>query len=221
MINWPQEIRTGIEEANEEGSHTERDTHTFHPSQIANCKRQATISKLGLSNHTTETLGNFLAGTLFHEWVEENLDLGDSVVHEVSCGLENDGIKFTGHADIWDVEEGILYDIKTRGDYFHGGFQYLDPPNDRHITQLSVYMRCLEVSEAQVIYVDKKNPTHIQTWPEGDTFDLTHERYMEPIRKAKQIKEELEAFESEHGHLPEKKSEVPFEKDDCWVCENE
>lgn len=227
MINWKQTIEDTLARENDNDSHTERDLGTFHASQLGKCKRQATISKLGLESHSPETLGNFLAGTLFHEWVEENVEIENlvfetPVIHkETTPQRPEKTLNFVGHADAWDTENNVLYDFKTRGDYFRGGFQYLETPVDRHVDQLHIYMRALEVERGQIVYVDKKNPAHVRTWPEDGLFDFDWERYRDLVRKARDIQKALMAFKDMNGRLPETKEQVPFEKDDCWVCEQE
>lgn len=217
-IDWKSEIGAALERKRDPESHVERDPGTFHASQIGYCKRQAYLSKLGLKTHDVNTLGAFEVGTVWHEWLENHL--GPELPHvdfEVPVRFEDATITWVGHADAYDRENGVLYDFKTRSDFYSsdGEFRYFSPPVDRHLDQLHVYMRSLEVEDAHIVYLSKKNITDLQVWPEdGIRFDW--ERYNGLNRKAREIKTQVE----ERG-IPTVPEEIPFEKCGCWVCDGE
>jgi hypothetical protein len=142
-VDWETQIGQTIRDTAEQDSHVERDTVTFHPSQLAKCKRQATLAKLGLKDFDTDTLGTFRAGTIIHEWVQSELSAQFSdceFKREIEQTYRNpdsgEEICVTGHADLWDPKQGIVYDFKTRGGWYN-----FNPPTDRHLDQLTLYRR--------------------------------------------------------------------------------
>lgn len=222
LIDWQNQIHQSLDRDNDKTSHRELDPNTYHPSQIAKCKRQCAISKLGLEDMQPSDLGNMLTGTLIHEWFEDNIQPGlEDVFFELPVehreGPEPE-IRWVGHTDVYDSRNGVLYDFKTRGDYFKRNgekdFQYLDWPDEHHRNQLLVYMRCLEVEYAQVVYVDKKNPANVQVCPEDGPMVFDWDDYNDLVRKAREIQDWLM-----ENDLPESKDGLPFEPCGCWLCE--
>lgn len=213
-INWNAQIERSLHVANDGDSHTEPDAYTFHPSQLARCKRQATISKYGLETHDTKTLGIFHTGTLIHQWLEQEMDgRFPGVHHETTIEQEyvtDDGaIVVTGHADVWDEHNGVVYDFKTRGGWYN-----FDPPSERHLNQLTLYMDALDANAGQVVYINKKD-LEVRTWPERDTFAFDHDRRDELVEKARAIREGVRDVEIET------RADVPFAPCGCWLCGKE
>lgn len=222
-LDWEQEIARSLHVNNDPDSHTEADDDfTFHPSQLARCKRQAAIAKLGLESHDTTTLGIFHTGTLIHEWLEYEfggripgveLEIGveqvyrDTVV-EGSRGVEAEPITITGRADVYDAHADVVYDFKTRG-----GWYKFDPPSERHLDQLTLYMDALDAAAGQVVYINKKN-LEVKTWPGGETFAFDPDRRDALVAKAVAIRDGLR----EHDGTIETAADVPFEPCDCWLC---
>lgn len=209
-INFGEEIQAALEADNDPESHVEHDPRVFHPSQIGYCKRQCYFSKLGLSDNTT-ILGTFQTGTLIHEWIEEHVgDRLPGVEFERPVSVDVDGVTFTGHADAVDAESGVVYDFKSRASWYR-----FDPPTQRHVDQLHVYMAATGCDEAQVVYVSKKD-LEVKTWPEDGTFGFDESRFAELVAKAKDIRNVVE----ERG-VAESIDEVPYAKCGCFVCSNE
>jgi hypothetical protein len=219
MIGFEDLIERRIHAEQDDDSHIERDATTFHPSQLARCKRQATLSKFGLDDHDTQTLGRFWIGTTIHEWLEESFEHrldGVEFEKKVSHHVEYTGgavktvVHITGHADVYDAHENAVYDFKTRS-----GWYKFDPPEDRHLDQLTLYMAALGADKALVVYISK-NDLEVRTYPEDGFFEFDEERYEDLIEKAKEMKD---AFEE--AGVPETVEEVPFEPCGCWLCESE
>lgn len=217
-IDWGAQIARTLHVNNNGDSHTERgDAVTFHPSQLSRCKRQATISKYGLEEHDTKTLGAFHVGTLLHEWLEGELaGRLPGVEHEIpvtNSYADPDGgggiIEITGHADVYDEHAGVVYDFKTRG-----GWYKFDPPSERHINQLTLYMDALGADAGQIVYINKKD-MGVRTWPDGETF-----AFDPPIRdgllsKAREIRDAVTDMDVMAV------SDVPFDPCGCWLCNME
>ncbi|SDG14164.1 hypothetical protein SAMN05216218_11629 [Halorientalis regularis] len=115
-VDWEAQIGQSIRDTAEQDSHVERDAVTFHPSQLAKCKRQATLAKLGLKDFDTHTLGTFRAGTLVHEWVQSELadqfpdcEFEREIEEAYTNPVNGEEIRLTGHADLWDPEQEIVY----------------------------------------------------------------------------------------------------------------
>lgn len=216
-IDWEAQLARTLAVANDDDSHTEPDAITFHPSQLARCKRQAAISKLGLEEHDTETLGLFQVGTLVHEWLEDTFEGRIPGVHceyPVTREYRRPGragvVRITGTADVYDEHDNVVYDWKTRG-----GWYKFDPPSDRHMDQLTLYMDALDAAAGQVVYLNKKN-LEVRTWPEDDTFAFEPDRRDELVEQAFEMREALKQTDE-----IETRSDLPFERCGCWLCEQE
>lgn len=214
-IDWSDHVERTLHLDHDGDSHTERDAYVFHPSQLARCKRQATISKFGLDEHDTKTLGIFKTGTLIHEWLEEEMHgrlLGVHHEHEIrqEYEIENGAVVVKGHADVWDEHSGVVYDFKTRGGWYN-----FDPPRESHLDQLTLYMDALDAVAGQVVYINKKD-LEVRTWPEDGTFAFDPERRDELVEKASEMRDALK----EVGEISSR-DDVPFEPCDCWLCNKE
>lgn len=230
MIDWKDRIERRLHTQNDQGSHTEADTNTFHPSALSRCKRQCAISKLGLEDHDTNTLWNFYLGTRQHEdiqsWFEgtlEGVEFEKELSHEEP--FSHDGIqsilKFTGHCDVYDGYENVIYDFKTRKSW-----QGFDGASDSHKDQLTTYMKMAGVEQGQLVYVIKSAPWDdskdiIKTWPEEGFFAFDEDRWQTILDRAKDINTGLYEFVEEYDRLPESRDELPFEKCGCWICSSE
>lgn len=218
MIDWQTQIERTLYAQHNETSHTEEHDAVFHPSQLARCERQAVISKFGLEEHDTETLGVFKIGTMIHSWLEESLDgrypgvefekeLSNEYTYRAD-GMEKT-IKITGRADVYDSHENTVYDFKTRN-----GWYKFDPPNDRHVKQLSLYMDALDAEHGQIVYINKSD-LEVRTWPENDVYDFEQGVVTNLVHKAQDIRGRIEDTEIETI------DDVPFEPCGCWLCNNE
>jgi len=215
-IDWQTQLARTLAVANDDESHTERDAVRFHPSQLARCDRQALISKFGLEEHDTETLGTFHVGTLIHEWLEEELGgryPGVHMEHPIAQEYRRPRqrmIEVVGTADVYDSHDGVVYDWKTRGGWYN-----FDPPSERHLDQLTLYMDALDATAGQVVYINKKN-LEVRTWPEDGTFGFDPERRDALIEQAFDLHERITAA----GEI-ETIDDVPAEPCGCWLCDQE
>lgn len=212
MLDFPSLVERELRASHDDESHVERDTFTFHPSQISRCRRQATISKLGLAEHDLQTLGYFEIGTVFHEWLEDRLSESFGGVHfERPVYHEVDAVTFTGRCDVYDEVQRTVYDFKTRS-----GWYKFDPPDEAHVDQLHVYMAAVGAEFGQVVYLSKKDLS-VRTWPDGERFTFDPDRFERIVGKAHDIRQSLEELDE----LPTTVEAVPFEPCGCWLCEQE
>ena len=216
-VDWEAQIGQTIRDTAEQDSHVEQDAITFHPSQLAKCKRQATLAKLGLKDFETDTLGTFQAGTLIHEWIQAELaaqfpdcKFEREIKKTYTNPASGEKIRVTGHADLWDPERGIVYDFKTRGGWYN-----FNPPTERHIDQLTLYMDALDAVAGQIVYINRKD-LEIRPWPADTTFSFDTGRRMELVQKAREIRDGIR----EAGEITSK-ADVPFEDCGCWLCGQE
>jgi len=241
MIDFKREIKRAVHDAQTDDSHTERDSGTFHPSQCGMCKRQMYLGKLGLKD-MTDAYGFFHSGTLIHEWLEDALNVG-AVAHEMSVEttVEHEGreLVFTGHCDVYDPVESVVYDFKSRG-----GWHRFSPPKDSHLDQLHVYMKALGVERAQIVYINKKCTTDVRTWPpsqdaewyesDEDETDYSQQQYIQfdedrwqsILDRVSDVATTIEL----HGHdrhPPTDPEDIPFESCQdagngyCYPCDRE
>lgn len=212
MIDFEQLIKRHLHVTNDTDSHTERNPHVFHPSQLARCKRQAAISKFGLDDHDTDTLGTFYVGTMIHEWLEgEFADRLEGVEFEKPLEKDYDaGITVTGHCDVYDSYDEAVYDFKTRSSWYN-----FNPPVDRHLDQLALYIDMVGADHGQIVYICKKN-LEVRTWPEKDLWTPSQTRVSGLIKKAVEMKDAVD----ENG-IPGTVANVPFDPCGCWLCDRE
>jgi CRISPR-associated exonuclease Cas4 len=219
-IPWETKIEQALNEMNDETSHRELDYFTFHPSQLSMCERQMYLSKLGIKSPNPKLLGIFRIGTMIHEFMENHVandieflefekPLSTSYVHNLPEG-HNVTIEVVGNCDCYDPNSDIVYDFKTRGSWYK-----FDPPNDKHLDQLTLYMDMLDIEEAQVIYINKTN-FEVRTYPENGTFEKQQDRLNYSLRKAERVS--MQIMKNGFAQSPK---EIPFEKCDCFVCEQE
>ena len=197
------------------GHDEDPEDNVFHASWMGYCKRQVYLSKTGLKYHDDKTLGIFRAGSRVHSFMEDEVfeELPRHLVFEKPIRpLEIDGVKFVGTADCIDMENGVIYDFKSRG-----GWYRFNPPTQRHLDQLHIYMKATGIHEAQVVYISKKD-FEVRTWPEDGTFEFDEERFQELVEKAKTVMDLIE----EHG-VAESEDELDdiVEKCDSFICKKE
>lgn len=202
-------------------AYAKRDPGTIDAHTIGFCKRQLYLSKLGLEERTTEDLGRFKTGTLIHDWLEEHMrdddEIEDVALEEYFDDYTVDGITFHGRADAYeDGDDEAVYDVKTRSNWYR-----FDPPKQRHIDQVLVYMKGFGADKGQIVYVSKKD-MEVRRWPadfddvEGDFFEFDEERFAELVDKCKEVKAEII-----RNGIATCEEEIPFEKCGCFICENE
>ena len=210
QIDFEHRLQLALEDANDPESHVERDAVTFHPSQIAACERQAYLGKLGLKDHT-EILGTFQTGTLIHEFIEEYVAPQLAAAEfEKEIELEIDGVRFVGHTDCYDEAGNACYDFKSRGGWYN-----FDPPSDRHLDQLHVYMAATGAEYGQVVYVSKKD-MEVRTWPEDGLFEFDEDRFDEIVTRARRVRGAIQS----HG-IATRPEEIPFDRCGCFLCRSE
>ena len=193
----------------DEGSHTEFNPRVFHPSSVGYHPWLMLVNKLGLSDKS-DLRGTFKTGELIHEYVQDALIEQDEVdvgAIEQEVQFTEDGLTFTGHADIVarspiskTGQEVVVYDIKSRANWYH-----FDPPCDRHLDQLHTYMRGLDAQYGQVIYISKKD-LEVRTWPEGAPFTFDESRWSDIKQRCRQVRDAI----IDHG-IPRDESEIPFD----------
>lgn len=184
-IDWAGKIAEALHDDND--NHTEHDEDTndgvFHASWMGYCKRNILTSKQGIEEKDAEDLGRFMTGTLIHEFMEHEVSgfLPDHVEMEDPIPeLEQGDLTFVGTADAVDHENEIIYDFKSRANWYK-----FDPPIQRHLDQLQIYMEAFDYDRAKVVYVSKSD-MEVKTWPEeeGEFIERDRSRYYELVAKA-------------------------------------
>jgi hypothetical protein len=220
-MNFHDTIPRLLDALQDDDSHTEYDPWTIHPSQAAKCPRQAYLSKLGLLDHSDHH-GTFQVGNLFHAFLEDHADRlvdlnagrTNQLQFERDVSVRVDDVHFVGTYDCYDPHENALYDFKT-----HANFRYLNRPVERHLDQLTVYMHALEVPNAKLVYLQKKD-FEVATHPEQDADNeyvaFDPERLDDVVDRARRVCEAV----ADYG-IPLDEASIPFEKCGCFMCESE
>ncbi|MDH5021752.1 PD-(D/E)XK nuclease family protein [Halobacterium rubrum] len=215
-----------LEFSRDPDSHTERDPYTFHPSQLGKCKRQAYLSKTGLSSVPT---GKVLPGVLIHAvleaYVREKFETSPRDIRAenlVQADLGG-GIQLVGTTDFYDADLGLVADFKTRGDDYFNGFHFYNGADQHQMDQVWLYLHATGADHAQVASVSKTDLSFQKVWPAhvpeipSDYLKASPRRVSWLVEnRAKPIRDEIDA----HGVAAEP-SEIPFEKCDCWMCDYE
>lgn len=210
-INWQKQIDDMVERHRTPGSHEEDDPEVFHASQVGYCKRQIYLKKVGADSYDKETLRKFHVGTRIHEEFEEEIQPRIPAVFEVPTKRRFDeyGVTVIGHADVYTGD--AVEDFKTRGSWYRH-----NPPVQRHLDQLFMYMLSLKVGKGRIVYVSKKD-YEVRTYPESGMLELDEQRvFQELLPKLEEVKEAVKKAPE-----PEYEEDVPFEKCGCWICDNE
>lgn len=212
-IDFEAEIQAALRDDRDPESHRELDPRKFHASQIGYCKRQAYLSKIGVKD-TDSVLGTFHTGTMVHEFMEHEVGPRLPDVMELETPVEHDlaGVTFVGHADAYDPRAGgVVYDFKSRAGWYN-----FDPPTQRHMDQLQVYMHALGADHGQIVYISKKD-LEVRTYPEdGATFEQNAAHMTNLRTKAAEIRDAIL-----RNGIAQDESEVPFDRCGCWICDNE
>lgn len=235
--------------------------HPSQLSMLPECPRQAFNRKMKIEKQEASDLGVFHVGTLIHEWLEHHVSerLPDAMEFEkpvegwyqetTSFGEVADlpdleekdthSIKIEGRCDAFDPEEGIVYDFKTTGKTGWGGDDTRYPEGfltdeDYHRDyrdQLQVYMACLGVKKAKIIYLHKLDLA-VKEYPRGaedatEVIEFDPERFREIMSEAVRVRNVVAQFvdETDEGHEFQLQRIMdeghPFEKcsqDNCWNC---
>ena len=213
MIDFQETVASIL--AAESNQFYERDPETFFASQIGFCLRQLYVNKLGLTE--SETLrGKYKAANLIQSYFEQEIgDQHPELETSQSVHLDEGLVQFAGTCTFFNPEKKVVYGLKVR----NGWYQF-SPPIERHIDQLQVYMRGMDVDRGKLIYVSKNDIGDIREWPSPDAefpfVELNKERYNRLVEKATTVRNQI----WKHG-IASRPGEIPFEKCECYFCREE
>lgn len=174
----------------DEENHEEHDEDTddgrFHASSLGYCKRSILLSKQGVKVKDQEDLGRLMTGSLIHEFMENEASEfipDDAQPEEPMPEIEQGGVTLVGTADVVDHENEVIYDFKTRANWYQ-----FDRPIQRHIDQLQVYMEAFGFDKAKVVYISKSD-MEVKTFPEeeGEFIDRDRSRFFELLAKVMDV----------------------------------
>lgn len=193
-IDFDVAIEKALRQDEEEYDGHDEDTFdgVFHASWMGYCKRNILISKQGIGLKDREGLGRLMMGSFIHEFMENEVAEfvpGDDVEMEDPIpDLEQGDLTFVGTADVVDHENEIIYDFKSRASWYK-----FDPPIQRHIDQLQIYMEAFGYDRAKVVYISKSD-MEVRTYPseEGEFIERDPSRYYELVAKAYQVYDHLQ-----------------------------
>lgn len=221
MINFAKEVSEYLQKTEDKESHIELNPYVFHASQVGFCKRQLYNSKLGISHNDATLLGIFEVGNMIHHWMETRLgselpntvfehSLNETVDVVSPVTRKTIQLEFTGTCDCLDLENDAIHDFKTKS-----GWYKFNPPTQRHLDQILIYMEMSDVRKGQVVYISKKDMS-IRTYPENGYFEYDEQRVHELKSKCAKVAEKI----VRQGY-PSKKVEIPFDKCGCYFCKQE
>lgn len=230
-INWQKQLENYLKQKNKEytGHNTNPTNTTFHASSIGYCKRQLYLKKTNLSSIDKKGLRIVNIGSQLHYLMEKVVqnNTPEHIKSEISMPeLEINGIKFTGTADAVDQKNGIIYDFKTRG-----GWYKFNPPSQRHIDQLQIYMNGFDHPRGQLVYMSRKDMSmkhfpsieDLGTIPTNDLGKALYvQKNREHVKKLSQKAWEVLELIRDYG-IPETEKELNdiIPKCGCYICQNE
>lgn len=132
----------------------------FHPSYTNQCSRYWYYLFQGVEMETSfspQTHRIFDNGHAVHERIYSYLrDMGILVAEEIPVSYDSPPIEGTADGII-DFHGKKLIELKSIS---NEGFEYrriYNKPKDEHVRQAQIYMRCLDLDQAFVIYENKNN----------------------------------------------------------------
>ena len=196
------------------GPFTDLNPSVFHASTAGCSPRQQYIKKLGLGAMSTDDLGACRVGSLIHEFIEDAVinDSETDLLTEQNITMDAGDITYRGRYDAYDPDQGVVYDFKTRN-----GWYKFDPPSQRHIDQLLIYMHAIDASYGQVVYV-AKGDLEVRPWPEDGPFsrDDYDGRWLEIVERSRRVRDAI----LDHG-VALRAEDIPFEKSGDWLSQRE
>lgn len=192
-----------------------RDPETFFASQIGFCPRQLYVNKLGLVDDRT-LRGKYKVANLIRSYFEKKIVTQHPKLEtSQSVQIDEGPIRLSGQCALFDPEEGIVYGLKVR----NGWYQF-SPPVERHIDQLQIYMRGMDVNRGELVYISKNDMGDIREWPNSN-MDLEHikfdkGRYSQLVQKATAVRDQVWT-----DGIASNPNEIPFDKCGCYFCNEE
>lgn len=172
-VDWDQRVTDALRqlEADSDTNYTTDGDATFRISTAAYAPESrwlAFVKKMGMTHTDDELLGTFHTGTMIHDFFETHVSATvENVVAEQRVETTFGDLTFVGHFDAYDYVNDVVYDFKSRG-----GWYRFDPPVERHVNQLQMYMDALDAQYGKIVYVSKKD-LEIREWPSADDIDGT------------------------------------------------
>lgn len=192
-----------------------RDPETFYASFASFCPRQTYLTKLGLKD-TADLRGRFQASQLVQSFLTDALR--DEYPHleiEPSAVVDGGPVQFRGRPTCYDPVQDCVYHVKPRD-----GWYKFHPPVERHLTQLTIYMRGMDATRGQLVYVSLSDVADVRLWPpdEADTtfIEYNSERFERVVANASAIRDEI--IRNGIALTPE---DIPSEACGCFLCESE
>ncbi|MFB6360698.1 MAG: hypothetical protein ABEH59_05190 [Halobacteriales archaeon] len=184
---------------------------TFSAHHLGFCTRQLYLAQMGLRDES-ETQGRLQAGQLIHEFVEESLsEHAKELDVDPRMAYETSPLRFVGRPTAFDPEQRIIWHLKPR----NGWYKY-HPPNDRHLDQLTVYMKGLGADAGQLIYISMADLHDVRTWPPDGPMSFDPDRFDAIVDRAMAVRNRILI-----DGIACSPSEIPFDKCGCFLCETE
>lgn len=237
-VDFEEAVQDAINRDQDTQSHQVNEAHVYHPSELVYCKRRTFCKQLGVEHVDDDLRGIFHTGNLIHEWLEQNLALPATAQREkslrYSIGSHEHAPVITGTADVIDYEERVVVDYKTRASFYNH-----NPPVDRHVDQVQLYMHSIIDQEAEdktfvppkakIVYISKKD-FGVKPYPRGDDEWIRYDpkRVSDLVAdKAQDVTHEILRLMDEYGcsydeltdHINEE--DIPYDECGCYFCQQE
>lgn len=212
MIDVKELIDKQCMDDEEEHKRAKEPIESFHSSSVCYCARQIFLSKIHAKTFDLATKKKMAVGSALHHQIQWYKNIKDNFDIEVPVKYQVEGspVFLVGSADLVAKDKSCVVDIKSIN-----GFSFVKTaPSQEHLVQLNVYMKCLGISEGQILYVNKTDMDMIShNWKYNElVFEAT-------VRKVLMVYEALKKWENDGAY----NNPIPFPKckSDCFACRTE
>ena len=188
---------------------------TIYASRAGYCRRHLYLSQLGLRADDGRE-GELEARRLIQRHLEAEIEQRcPQVAVSPTATCTDGGITWSASPTAVDYDAGVVYQLKPRN-----GWYKFHPPQDRHLDQLTVYMRAAGVDHGRLLYVNMADFLDTRTWPPPDHADdyvaFDADRYAAIVDRAVDVRDAILT----HG-VAARPGDVPFHRCGCYLCQEE
>jgi hypothetical protein len=185
----------------------------FHPSALGGCLRATWFAYLNApgqrpsGDDPVRTYLTFEQGTYIHV-ILQNLCARAGILVEREITIQNAKLRTLGHADAVIKIEGVKYVLEIKSSNSRNFMLLTKEPKHEHKMQLHDYMRCLNINQGIILYMDKDRGTLKEF-----VVHFDREFYMEHVFRRKN-----KFFKALHSLTPPKVEGFTLRSPPCSYC---
>ena len=210
MIDLKGIIQRKIMNDEEERRRAKEELGSFHCSGLGYCARQIFLNKIHAKYFDLNIKGSMSVGSAIHHYIQWFKDIKDVCEVEVPLKYMIEGSEafLVGSADLVAKDRSMVCDIKSIN-----GLNYVfASPMAEHIVQVNTYLKCLDIQDGQILYVNKPNMEMVV-----HNIKYNEVIFQQTIMKVLTVFEALKRWENDGAF----NNPIPFKPCGCWACRNE